>query len=681
MPRASVMSIGLLFIPLPAWADTALLADPLGSEVVVTATREARALSDVPLSVSVITSEQVSDTPAKSLDDIVRRVPGVDLPLAASYQVHPTAISASMRGLGGIRALVLLDGVPLNDAFFGYVQWNRAPLETIERVEIVRGGGATLWGNYAMGGVINVLTAAPERNELALQGSGGSYGTYRGAAHGAWRGSDAASFGVDASVAHTDGFNQTPVAYRRAVTVPTSFTAHNAALSGDVQLNDGLTARMRINYHDNRQHLSTQRSTNTQRAWTYTGTLTQRWNERSNLTATVFHSDSRFQTDNTDTPDGVPLGAAEFVQNRHVTPVHDSGASLVWTRRIAGWLDSLALGADYHGISGTDVAHIYDDTNTEIRTDIGSGKQQFIGVFGQASIRPLNALELLLSGRYQRFRDYAGFDGSAGGLGVVPDQHFDSFDPRLSLRYALADGVALRAAAYRAFRAPTLDNLYRSFSTAFGIFYGNPALRPEKLKGGELGVDFTHANTRVQFTAFTNTIDNLLTSRNLDFSELPPGFFFGSRNINAGAARSRGVEAEADITLGNGFGTVLGYTYTDSTLTANELDSQSVGKQQAGIPYHKATAALTYETASRWRTALQLRWLSTTYGDNDHTLPVDSHLVVDLASRYPLSRQLEAFVEIENLLDRRYIADNSGFEAPRLGTPFSAALGIRVTLP
>src|SRR5690349_11067829 len=109
--------------------------------MVVTATRTERSLADQPDSVTVVTRQQIQETPAQSLDDVLRTIPSIDLPLTASYQVHPTANSVSMRGLGGIRALVLLDGVPINDPFFGYIQWNRVPMENVERVEVVRGGG------------------------------------------------------------------------------------------------------------------------------------------------------------------------------------------------------------------------------------------------------------------------------------------------------------------------------------------------------------------------------------------------------------------------------------------------------------------------------------------------------------------------------------------------------------
>jgi outer membrane receptor protein involved in Fe transport len=347
---------------------------------------------------------------------------------------------------------------------------------------------------------------------------------------------------------------------------------------------------------------------------------------------------------------------------------------------MAGWLHSISAGADYHGISGSDVADIFIDTGQQIRTDVGRGRQQFLGGFLQASIRPIDAIEILASARYQQFKNYDAFDGSPGGLGHVPDQKTSSTDPRVSVRYALGEEFALRAAAYKAFRAPTLDNLYRAFSTPSGIFFGNPALRPETLDGGEIGFDVNRGPLRTQVTAYANTIKNLITSANLPDDQLPPGFFFGTRNINAGEARSRGVEAEVNWLAGNGWTLNAGYTYADSTITQSVLDPASVGKQQGGIPRNKFSAGLTYEGAGGWRISPQVRWVSKSWGDNDNTLPVDAHVVADLAASYPITRNLETYVQIENLFDRNYIADNSGFEAPRRGTPFTAFVGARYVL-
>ena len=665
----------------PAAAEDSADSTTQVGEVVVTATRDARTLREVPASVSVVTSVEIQQTPAKSLDDILRRVPSVDVPLSASYQIHPTADNVSMRGLGGIRALVLLDGVPLNDPFFGYVQWSRVPLETIDRVEVVRGGGATLWGNYAMGGVINVITKPPTETELVLQGGGGSYGTYRANGHGALVASDTMKFGLNFGWNHTDGFQTTPKDQRVPVDVPTAFTAYNGALTGAFNLTPDLQAHARIGYFDNHQTLGTPLSINKQRSWTYSADATQTLGALGELTFAAFHDDSRFQTDNTDTPANAAFGQAEFVQNRHVTPVHDTGASLIWSKTLSsGWLHSVSAGADYHGISGSDVADIFIDSGQQIRTDLGRGRQQFLGGFVQASIKPVEALEILASARYQQFKNYDAFDGSPGGLGHVPDQKTSSTDPRVSVRYAVNDEFALRAAAYKAFRAPTLDNLYRAFATPSGIFFGNPALRPETLDGGEVGFDVNRGPLRTQVTAYTNTIKNLLTFANLPDNQLPPGFFFGTRNINAGEARSRGVEAEVNWLAGNGWTLNAGYTYADSTITQSVLDPASVGKQQGGIPRNKLSGGVTYEGLGGWRISPQVRWVSKSWGDNDNTLPVDAHVVADLAASYPITKKLEAFVQIENLFDRRYVADNNGFEPPRIGTPLTAFVGARLVL-
>jgi outer membrane receptor protein involved in Fe transport len=670
-------ALGAFCVSAPAWGQET--ASTPGA-IVVTATRSARSITDVPASVSVVVSAQIEGTPGKTLDDVLRRVPSVDLPLASSYQVHPTALNVSMRGLGGIRALVLLDGVTLNDPFFGYIQWSQVPLETVDRVEVVRGGGATLWGNYAMGGVINVLTRPINRTELVAEAGAGTYGTYRADGHAAFAGRGF-GIGLDAGINHTDGYVQPILEDRGPVTVPTSFTAHSVALSGNVDITPTLSARARISYFDNDQNLFSRRSTNHQRTWRYTGSLTQQLGPKGSLSLTLFHDNSRFVTFNTGAPEGADPTQVEFVENVHRTPEKDLGASLVWRQGFSGILRELSAGLDYHGIRGTDTADIFDESGTQIRTDIGSGRQRFIGGFAQADLQLTPRLDALLSVRYQDFYNYNGIDLTPGGLGAnVPNRHDSDIDPRLSLRYDLGNGFALRAAAYRAFRAPTLDNLYRAFAIPGGIFYGNASLKPETLEGAEAGVDFNKGPIRFQATAFTNRIKDLLTNRSLAFDELPPGFFFGSRGINAGRARSRGAEAELDLRASSHLTGTLAYTYADSVVTDNPEDLASVGVQQAGIPRHRISASLDWTGPRGIRISPRLRYVSRTNGDADGLLRTDPHFIVDLAASTPLIRQVEGFVQIENLFDRHYVGTNDGYSAPLYGTPFTAFAGVRAHL-
>jgi outer membrane receptor protein involved in Fe transport len=678
--RAAVGSCALLCSFFSTQNVNAADADPDSIEsVVVTATRSERSLNEVPESASVISARTIADTPAQALDDVLRRSASVDLPNATSYQLHPTANSISMRGLGGIRALVLLDGVPINDPFFGYLQWSRVPLELIDQVEIVRGGAATLWGNYAMGGVINIRTKEPVADQVAFEGSNGSFGTYRANAFGSYLVSDAARFALSAGRNHTDGFMQIGPDVRGPIDVPTAFTSNNAAFRGSLDLSPTLKATARVDYFDNDQTLETRLSHNAQHTWNYAGSLEQSFGKDAALTLTAFGSDSNFTTDNTGAFDGVPANEAEFLQNVHRTPVKDAGTSLVWSQSLnLGWLRSYSIGADYHRIAGEDIADIFDQTGAQIRTDIGRGKQRFWGGFVQTSLRPLEQLEILASLRYQSFHNFDAFDGTPGGLGNAPDSSATSVDPRISVRYALTDTFALRGAYYTAFRAPTLDNLYRAFSVPSGIFYANPLLVPESLKGGEVGFDVHTSRLRAQVTAYTNSIDNLITSRNLDSNELPPGFFFGSRNINAGKARSRGLELESQVEMVSGFSALFSYTYADSQITSNDLDPVSVGQQIGGVPRNRASVGVTYVSPRGWRVTPQFRWMQSSFADNDHTLPVDSQRVVDLSASYSFSKTLDAFIHIENLFNEHYIADNSGFNPPLRGTPFSAFVGARV---
>src|SRR3954447_13657481 len=149
--------------------------------VTVTATRGERRTSDVPASVNVLGREDIKQSPAVVADDVLRQIPTFSLfRRTSSLASHPTAQGVSLRGIGpsGVsRTLVMLDGVPINDPFGGWVYWSRIPLETAERIEVVDGSTSSLYGNYAMGGVINVITAAPARRTFEMKSQYGTSNT------------------------------------------------------------------------------------------------------------------------------------------------------------------------------------------------------------------------------------------------------------------------------------------------------------------------------------------------------------------------------------------------------------------------------------------------------------------------------------------------------------------------
>ena len=132
---------------------------------VVTATRTPQPAEQVAVSVRDFDTEALRASPTATLDGALRSVPGFSLfRRSDSFSANPTAQGVSLRGLGpsgASRSLVLLDGVPLNDPFGGWVAWTKVARENLARVEVVPGGGATAWGHAALGGVVQILTQQP----------------------------------------------------------------------------------------------------------------------------------------------------------------------------------------------------------------------------------------------------------------------------------------------------------------------------------------------------------------------------------------------------------------------------------------------------------------------------------------------------------------------------------------
>ena len=153
--------------------DVVLEPATLLETVTVTPTRSEQRLGDIPASVNVVTSEEIEASPALVADDVLRQVPTFSLfRRTSSLVAQPTTQGVSLRGIGPSgqsRTLVLLDGIPFNDPFGGWVYWTRVPLDSVDRIEVTDGPTSSLYGNYAMGGVINIITTRPTRADARAQ--------------------------------------------------------------------------------------------------------------------------------------------------------------------------------------------------------------------------------------------------------------------------------------------------------------------------------------------------------------------------------------------------------------------------------------------------------------------------------------------------------------------------------
>jgi outer membrane cobalamin receptor len=184
-----------------------------GEQVTVSAARTEVRLSETPGSTVLLSTTDVAATPALRVDDVLRQVPGFSLfRRSDSRYANASNQGVSLRGLGGTassRALVLEDGLPLVDAFGGWVYWDRVPREELSSVEVFRGGASNLYGSDALGGVVQFLTRQPETPAFSLETS---YGDERTPDLSVWTGTRAGpwDFSLGSEMFRTDGFILVP---------------------------------------------------------------------------------------------------------------------------------------------------------------------------------------------------------------------------------------------------------------------------------------------------------------------------------------------------------------------------------------------------------------------------------------------------------------------------------------
>jgi len=643
--------------------------------VVVTATRSERNVEDLPAAVSVIPRERIFETPGLAVDDVLRSMPSMDLGRMPSYQQHPTSNNFSMRGLlSGVvsHSLVMVDGVPINDSFSGFVQWSRVPNELVERVEIVRGGGSNLWGTYALGGVVNFITRQPKERESTMEVGYGSFNTTRANLFQGGQVAPGLKIAGNVNYVRTDSFQPAPESERMPLDRPTAYDAGSVHLQGNFDVDPSLKGYLRGQVFQNHQNLGSPLAKNEQNTRDLSGGATKKLGP-GELSVNAFYHLGTFVTDNTSPI--TEFRVDEFLSNRHTTDVTDQGISAQWTQRVSKALQQVSFGVDYRLVYGQDTGDLFDVTNTQTGTDIGRGRQRNTGAYALVSLVPLSNLEVLASVRWDQWHNYNGFSTSTGD---VEDKTVSATSPRLSLRYNLTSTFALRAAAYKAFNAPNLDNLYRTFSAAGFIGLPNSQLNPERLKGGEAGFDVNTRDLRLQVTAFSSTVSDAITPLSLSAGDprLPAGFDFGSININAAKLKAEGVEAEALYSLGSAWYLDGAYTHVNSRITENPLDPTTVGVQIDGVPKNAASIGVSYRRQLGWSGGVRAR-----YTDTFTTLfkkrQLDAVTVFDGYVAYGFNKIVSAFARVQNLFDKEYLADDSGFAPPQRGTPLSIFAGLR----
>src|SRR5882757_5687266 len=346
------------------------------------------ALDKLDVSTTLMTREQIQALPETGVDQIVNRIPGVWLPNVPTGQLHPTAQPVNIRGFGTsttINTLVMVDGVPINDPYFRTINWSAIPKNSVERIEVIRGGGATsLWGNMAMGGVINIITREPSRTGASADVSYGSYNTTTAEAAGSILVNDKVKVGASYNHAQSSGYNLTPAQYQNANLVPTASKADNIAASVFLTPSDKL--KLFAKAYWNQTYEDGLVWTFAHNNWsTYRLLLggSYQIDEQSSINASGWVAGGSFGTIN------VASGAYtlnnitatnQFVSQIEAAPNADQGGSIFYEANF-GPLRDVKIGVDGRRILITDYNSLFASATSNPTTFVVSGEHRLQGVF------------------------------------------------------------------------------------------------------------------------------------------------------------------------------------------------------------------------------------------------------------------------------------------------------------
>lgn len=229
---------------------------------------------------------------------------------------------------------------------------------------------------------------------------------------------------------------------------------------------------------------------------------------------------------------------------------------------------------------------------------------------------------------------------------------------------------------YRAFRPPTLNELYRNFRLGNVQTLANSALTAEQLTGAEAGTSYSawHERLSVRGTLFWSDISDPIANVTLSTTSS----LITQQRQNLGQIRSRGVDLDAEARLSSSVTVSGGLQYVDATVTSFPANTQLVGLLVPHVPRHDLNFQARYSRPRRVTAALQGSFVGSTFDNDQNTLLLRDYFLLDALVSRPLGHGMEVFVAGENLANQRY--DVARTPVLTSGPPILFRAGFRLTI-
>jgi iron complex outermembrane recepter protein len=639
-----------------SWGAACATELPTGDvipDVVVTATKSRQDVRNVPSSVTVIDRATIEKSNAQTVDQLLQGMPGV---YAARMDISsPGRISqVYSRGLPGSgRTLVLVDGVPMNGLYDGQVEWAQLSTRDVERVEVVRGASSGLYGNNAMGGVINIISRAPkEGRETMIDAEGGSMNTKSLAATYSQR-SGADAFSVSGRALDSDGYDMWTEASKAAAganashMIATGTEKRNLATRYFHDFGDQFSLDTGLNYsrdlttgiYDTPDYTAQEREQ-------YLASVRMR--HFADKTESTFLLFGRFGTQQADTSNTTYTAVASTgdYDDRNVGVNWQTSTEMTDTQR-------LTFGADY---SKGSIENNYRYVAEPTRINDLKGNMMRSAVFVQDEIRPDAGWVFNLAGRYDSWKT----DGSLTDRVGMPQGDYatrrdGAFSPKAGVVYHVTNDVGVRASAGKAFNLPDMTQLYAATRRGTTTYWGNPELRPETIVSLDTGVDWYWGKAGfLKATIYRNTAKDFIYSVRRDATNFD--------KVNVGGVRTHGVELESSYRGSDSLTLRASYTYNNSIIREYEPNPALVGMRLTNVPDHQASVRADMTFTPSTTVYVTGNYVGKRYGSDDNTTAYGSYSTYDLGMSQQFGANVSGRLTVTNVGDRVYAG--IGYMAP-----------------
>jgi outer membrane receptor protein involved in Fe transport len=658
---------------------TSALAAPLAAQETENVAEEGvivvlgEGLEDTPsvvaYSSSEIERETIISAPSGRIEDVLSNVAGFQqFRRSDSRSSNPSAQGATLRALGGnatSRALVLLDGVPIADPFFGYVPLSSINPEQLSSIRVTRGGGSGPFGAGALAGTIELQNA-----DAATLGTfdASLLANNRGATEATASLSRELGTGFGAITGRWDrgqGFFTTPDDQRVPASARARFDSWSVGIRGAAPLSDTVELQMRAAAFRDARTLRFDGADSSSEGQDASLRIVGRGDWE--FDALAYIQARNFSN--------IVISSTRFVRvlDQRNTPSTGLGGKFE-LRPPVGNDHTLRLGADYRHADGElqeDAYSAFTGALTQRRR--AGGVNTNLGLFAENDWS-LGALTLTGGLRADRTRISEGFYRALDASGALVTETIASTrsDWRVSWRagaaFEASDALTLRAAAYTGMRLPTLNELYRPFVVFPVVTQANAELKNERLEGFEVGFDLMPTEAvSFSLTAFDNRVKNAIANVTLQ-----PNL---RQRQNLPAIDAQGVEAVMRVRTGS-IRLDGSLAFTDATIDGRDASLALDGNRPPQTPRWAASATLGWSPKPDWEIALTLRHVGAQFEDDQEIDRLESATTLGVFAQVPLKDRFKMVLRGENLFDERIVTRNAG-GAIDLGTPRTIWAGLR----